>query len=159
MLFNLLATDYTMPIIFGVVVLLFVVMGIYNSKQRKKQMAEDQQRKDSLCKGTKVITIGGIVGKVVSVDHAKNTFVLETEGTKINFDKRAIYQMELPENAKAVSKKEVNETVEVAVEENKEVKEEKKPAKSKKTAQVNEVVETKEEVNENALESEEKVTE
>lgn len=109
-LFNLLAgTDLTMPIILGVIVILFIGMSIYNNKQRKKQMAEDQKKKDSLCKGTKVITIGGIVGKVVSVDHEKSTFVLETEGSKIKFDKRAIYQMDLPENAKVESKTEVVE--------------------------------------------------
>lgn len=106
MLFNLLEGEANtnngsgMWIFLIVIVALFVVMGVVNSRQRKKQMAEDQKRKDSLCVGTKVITIGGIVGKVVSVDHKKSTFVLETEGTKINFDKRAIYQMELPENAK-----------------------------------------------------------
>lgn len=106
MLFNLLEGEANtnngsgMWIFLIVIVALFVVMGVVNSRQRKKQMAEDQKRKDSLCVGTKVITIGGIVGKVVSVDHKKSTFVLETEGTKINFDKRAIYQMELPESAK-----------------------------------------------------------
>lgn len=107
MLFNLLEAEANtnngggMWIFLLIIVALFVVMGVVNSRQRKKQMAEDQKRKDSLCVGTKVITIGGIVGKVVSVDHKKSTFVLETEGTKINFDKRAIYQMELPENAKS----------------------------------------------------------
>ena len=117
LLFNLLEgeatgkNDYTMLIVLGVIVVAFIVMSIVNNKNRKKQMAEDQQRKDSLCKGTKIITIGGIMGTVVSVDHKNNTFVLETEGSKIKFDKRAIYQMDLPENAKVEEKPEMVEEV------------------------------------------------
>ena len=136
-LFNLLAiNDYTMPIVLGVIIIAFIGMSIYNNKQKKKQMAEEQKKKDSLCKGTKIITIGGIVGKVVSVDHEKSTFVLETEGSKIKFDKRAIYQMELPENAKV-------ESVEV-----KEEKPVKKTTKSTKVEEPKETQETKEEVKE-----------
>ncbi|MBO5888750.1 MAG: preprotein translocase subunit YajC [Clostridia bacterium] len=126
LLFNLLADetgggqDYTMLIVLGVIVIAFIVMSFINNKNRKKQMAEEQQKKDSLCKGTKVITIGGIVGTVVSVDHANNTFVLETEKSKIKFDKRAIYQMDLPENAKVEAKEEkVEEVKEEKVEETK----------------------------------------
>ena len=86
-------------------------------------MAEDQKRQDSLCKGTKIITIGGIIGTVVSVDHKNNTFVLETEGSKIKFDKRAIYQMDLPENAKVEAKPEkVEEVTEEKVESTTEAK-------------------------------------
>ncbi|MBO5850853.1 MAG: preprotein translocase subunit YajC, partial [Clostridia bacterium] len=114
-LFNLLAedqkTDSTGTFIFlGVVAVLFIGMMIFSSRQRKKQMAEDQKKKDSLCKGTKVITIGGIVGTVVSVDHEESTFVLATGNCEMVFDKRAIYQMTLPEDAeKEEVKKEVVE--------------------------------------------------
>ena len=111
-LFNLLAegdkqSNVGTYIFLGVIVVLFVVMMVFNSKQRKKQMAEDQKRKDSLCKGTKVITIGGIVGTVVSVDHEASTFVLATGNAELVFDKRAIYQMTLPE--KVEKQKEVKE--------------------------------------------------
>ena len=86
----------TMLIILGALVILFVVMSMSSSKKRKKQAQEDQARKDKLCSGTTVITIGGIMGRVVSVNHDESSFVLDTEGTKIKFDKRAIYQMQLP---------------------------------------------------------------
>ncbi len=123
-LFNLLegegksgGNDYTMLIILGVIIVAFIVMSVVNGKNRKKQMEEDQKRKDSLCKGTKIITIGGIIGTVVSVDHENNTFVLETEKSKIKFDKRAIYQMDLPEDAKVETKPEkVEEVAEEKVE-------------------------------------------
>ena len=89
----------TFYIILGVIAVLFIAMSVFNNKQRKKQMAQEQAKKDSLCPDTKIITIGGIIGTVVSVDHEENTFVMVSEGSTLKFDKRAIYQMTLPENA------------------------------------------------------------
>ena len=106
-LFNLLAEEapensgYGTYIFLGVVAVLFIVMMIFNTRQRKKQMAEDQKKKDSLCKGTKIITIGGMVGTVVSVNHEESTFVLATGNAEVVFDKRSIYQMTLPEEVQA----------------------------------------------------------
>ena len=96
---NLCAGNVGTYIFLGVIVVLFIVMTIFNSRQRKKQMAEEQKKKDSLCTGTKVITIGGIIGEVVSVNNEENSFVLKTGTCEITFDKRAIYQMTLPETA------------------------------------------------------------
>ena len=106
LLFNLLTenadktneggNNYTMLIILGVLIVAFIVMTAVQNKNRKKQAQEDQARKDKLCAGTTVITIGGIMGRVVSVNNEENSFVLDTEGTKMKFDKRAIYQMQLP---------------------------------------------------------------
>ncbi len=97
-LFNLLAESngLFMPILLIGLVVLFIVMQIVSGKKRKQEMAKDQERKDKLCAGTKVLTIGGISGEVVSVDHENSTFVLKTATSEILFDKRAIYQMELP---------------------------------------------------------------
>lgn len=92
----------TMFIILAVLLVFLVVSSISGSKKRKKQAEEDQKKKDSLCPGTTVITIGGIIGTVVSVDNLNNCFVMETEGNKMKFDKRAIYQMTLPQNAQPV---------------------------------------------------------
>ena len=90
---------------------LIIVMSVINSKKRKKQMAEEQETRDRLCPGTTIITIGGIWGTVVSVDHEEATFVMESEGAKLKFDKRAIYKMTLPEDAQKVEevKEEVKE--------------------------------------------------
>lgn len=103
-LFNLLAdasentgsSGITMWIIIAVMLVAFIGMSFMNNKNRKKQQAEEQKKRDNLCVRTKIITIGGIVGEVVSVDD--NEFVLNSEGTTIRFDKRAIYQMTLPED-------------------------------------------------------------
>ena len=118
-LFNLL-TQTTQPtnnsnpfmfIVIGVIIVAFIVMNVISNKKRQKQAKEEQEKKDSLCKGTKVLTIGGISGVVVSVDHKNNTFVLESGKSQIVFDKRAIYQMELPKDA-VKQEKESAETVE-----------------------------------------------
>ena len=98
--------NYTMLIILGVLIVAFIVMSAVQNKNRKKQMADDQAKKDKLCAGTTIITIGGIMGRVVSVNHDESTFVLDTEGTKIKFDKRAIYQMQLPKKVEEELRKE-----------------------------------------------------
>ena len=128
-LFNLLAgsdqpsggNGYTMYIFLGIIIIAFIVMSVVQNKNRKKQMAEDQARKDKLCSGTTVITIGGIMGRVVSVDHEENSFVLDTEGTKMKFDKRAIYQMQLPKKVEEEFKKEQAALAEQKASKNKKV--------------------------------------
>ena len=118
MLFNLLAdnqkgadgTNWPSYILIGVIILAFIAFSIYQNRQRKKQQAKDQEQKSKLCAGTTVITIGGVMGTVVSVNHDENSFVLDSQGSLIKFDKRAIYQMELPKGAD----KKVEEKVEEA---------------------------------------------
>ncbi|MBQ9782112.1 MAG: preprotein translocase subunit YajC [Clostridia bacterium] len=97
--------NWIMYVIIGVIIVAFIVMNVISNKKRQKQVQQDQERKDKLCKGTKILTIGGISGVVVSVDHENSTFVLETGTSQIVFDKRAIYQMELPEDAVKVEEK------------------------------------------------------
>ena len=74
-------------------------MNFFNNKKRKEQAAEDARKKDALCAGTKIITIGGIVGEVVEVTEANYT--LKTGDVVIELDKRSIYQMTLPEDVQA----------------------------------------------------------
>ncbi|MBR6736898.1 MAG: preprotein translocase subunit YajC [Clostridia bacterium] len=89
-----------MLIILGVIFVAFIIMSVIQNKKQKKQMAEEQAKKDKLCAGTTVITIGGVMGVVTEVNNDENSFVLNTQGTLMKFDKRAIYQMTLPESAK-----------------------------------------------------------
>lgn len=86
------------------IIVLFVGMSIFSNSKRKKQMAQDQERKDKLCVGTKIITIGGVKGEVVSVDNKDSSFMLKSGESVIKFDKRAIYEMILPEEAKQLEK-------------------------------------------------------
>ena len=65
------------------------------SRSRKKQERQDAEMRDALAVGDEVTTIGGIIGKVVSVKG--ETFVLETtkDKTKIRFLKGAIRSVDV----------------------------------------------------------------
>ena len=140
-LVNLLAdpasggNNWTMWIIIGVMVIAFIAMSFFNNKKLKKQAAEEAKKKDALCAGTKIITIGGIIGEVVSVDETEFTM---TSGTStLVMDKRSIYQMTLPEDVQA--RLDAEKQAEIEAKANKGKKAEKVEEK------VEEVVEEKEE--------------
>lgn len=140
---NLLATKQVMTYVFiGVIILAVIAYMIFSSKQRKKQVEEDRKKKDAICAGTKVITIGGIVGTVVAVEDSE--FLLSSEGSVIRLDKRAIYQMELPEGVKIDGAAE--EKTEEAKEEVKEEVAPAEPVTSEAKDGDTPVVEVKEEV-------------
>ncbi len=81
-----------MPLLLLVVmVVIFVVSG----RSNKKREREEQSMRDSLTVGDEVTTIGGIIGKVVSIK--EETFVLETshDRTRIRFLKSAIRSVDV----------------------------------------------------------------
>ena len=120
MLFNLLAegentTPWTsyLPII--IIVLLLVAFFVWSFISQKKKQKAFNDTVNAIRPGSKVKTIGGIVGEVVEVDDAEGTFVLKTGDSEGNysymkFDKQAIYQTDAkPEPA--VEKKEESAAV------------------------------------------------
>lgn len=80
-----------MDILF-LVVLIVVMFGMmfWQSKKAKQQQAERQNFRSSLQLGTEVITIGGIIGKVVSVDTEYEEIVVDSEGSQLRFGFNAI---------------------------------------------------------------------
>ena len=74
---------------------LLVVMFIITSRSNKKKEKEAADMRDNLMVGDEVTTIGGIIGKVVSIK--EETFVLETtkEKTQIRFLKGAIRSVDV----------------------------------------------------------------
>ncbi len=72
-----------LPLILIMVVFYFFM--IY--PQMKKTKAQKKFR-ETLDKGTKVVTIGGIHGKITDVND--NYFIIETEGTKLRVDRTSI---------------------------------------------------------------------
>lgn len=74
----------------GMIAILFVVLYFFMIRPQKKQEKKDAAMRDALQVGDEVTTIGGIIGKVVSIKG--ETFVLETtkDKTKIRFLKGAI---------------------------------------------------------------------
>ncbi len=81
-----------MPII---MIIMLVAMWWFTSRSQKKRDQEAQNMRDTLQVGDEVTTIGGIIGKVVSIK--EETFVLETTKVKthIRFLKAAIRSVDV----------------------------------------------------------------
>ena len=87
--------DYSWIYSIGMIVVLFAVFYFFMIRPQKKQEKKDNEMRESLAIGDEVTTIGGIIGKVVSVKG--ETFVLETtkDKTKIRFLKGAIRSVDV----------------------------------------------------------------
>ena len=79
--------DYIFPIV--IIVVMFGMM-FWQSKKAKQQQAERQDFRANLQPGTEVITIGGVIGKGVSVDTEYEEIVIDSEGSQIRFGFNAI---------------------------------------------------------------------
>ena len=75
--------------------LLFVFLYFFMIRPQKKQEKKDADMRNSLSVGDEVTTIGGIIGKVISIKD--ETFVLETtrEKTQIRFLKGAVRSIDV----------------------------------------------------------------
>ena len=97
MMFNFLLNENLMSGIFGVlsIVLLVVFFYFFMLRPQKKQEKKDAEMRNALAVGDEVTTIGGIIGKVVSIK--EETFVLETtkDRTKIRFLRGAIRSVDV----------------------------------------------------------------
>jgi preprotein translocase subunit YajC len=70
-------------------VLIIVVFYFFMIRPQMKKTKEAKQFRESLKKGDKIITIGGLHGKIVEV--AETTFIIETEGGgKLRIEKSAV---------------------------------------------------------------------
>ena len=79
-----------LPLIFVFVIMYFLVI-----RPQKKQERQEAQMRDSLQVGDEVTTIGGIIGRVVSIKD--ETFTLETsrDRTKMRFVRSAIKSVDV----------------------------------------------------------------
>ena len=79
----------------GGIVLLLVFFYFFMIRPQRKKDKEDAAMRDALAVGDEVTTIGGIIGKVVSIK--EETFVLETTKNKthIRFLKGAIRSVDV----------------------------------------------------------------
>lgn len=80
--------DYMFLIVISVV--MFGMMFWQSKKAKQQQQAERQDFRANLQPGTEVITIGGVIGKVVSVDTEYEEIVIDSEGSQIRFGFNAI---------------------------------------------------------------------
>ena len=85
--------DSWLPIL--LIVGMFVLLYVFMIRPQKKREKEDAAMRDAVQVGDEVTTIGGIIGKVISVKG--ETFVLETtkDKTKIRFLKGAIRSVDV----------------------------------------------------------------
>ena len=76
-------------ILIVIVVMMFGMMFL-QSRKAKQQQAERQDFRANLQPGTEIITIGGVIGKVVSVDTEYEEIVIDSDGSQLRFAFNAI---------------------------------------------------------------------
>jgi preprotein translocase subunit YajC len=69
-------------------VMILVVFYFFMIRPQMKKQKELKKFRESLKAGDKVVTIGGVHGKILEV--SESTVLVSSEGTKIRFDKSAI---------------------------------------------------------------------
>ena len=91
----MLAVDLSSLLMPALLVILLVVMYFFGIRPQKKKEKEDNAMRNALAVGDEITTIGGIIGKVVSIKD--ETCVIETahERTKIRILKTAIARVDV----------------------------------------------------------------
>ena len=85
-------------------IMILLMVGVFYFFMIRRQMKKQKELKkfrEGLAQGDKVVTIGGIHGKILEV--TDTTVLLSSEGTKLRFEKSAISQTvsdQLQETAK-----------------------------------------------------------
>ncbi len=77
------------------IIVAMVAMLFFTSRSNKKQEKQAQDMRDSLSVGDEITTIGGIIGKIVSIK--EETLVLETshDRTRIRILKTAVSRVDV----------------------------------------------------------------
>lgn len=73
-----------------VIIVMLAGMMFWQSRKAKQQQKKVKDFRESLEPGTEVITIGGIIGKVVSVDSRYEEIVIDSDGSLLRFTFRSI---------------------------------------------------------------------
>ena len=79
----------------GLLLVVMIAMFFFTSRSNKKQEKQAQDMRDSLQVGDEITTIGGIIGKIVSIK--EETLVLETshDRTRIRILKTAVSRVDV----------------------------------------------------------------
>lgn len=96
-MFNILLQAETAEPGFPWVLLLgmFIIMYFFMIRPQQKRQKEAKEFRDAISKGDKVVTIGGVHGKILSISDM--TVVLEVESGKIRVSKSALSPSGSPE--------------------------------------------------------------
>ncbi|MCK9302298.1 MAG: preprotein translocase subunit YajC [Bacteroidales bacterium] len=79
-------------------VLLIVVFYLFFIRPSVKKQKEQKKFQESIGKGDSIVTIGGIHGKIIEVKD--KTFVIESEGSRMEIEKTAVNAEFAAENKK-----------------------------------------------------------
>lgn len=97
---NNVGGDWWVWLIILVPFVILLVFNYFSSKKRTEQAEVEKQRRNAIQPGYILVTIGGIVGTVVSVNEEEGSFILQTgdeeHPTFLKLDKVAIYSWEDP---------------------------------------------------------------
>ena len=74
---------------------MFIIMYFFMIRPQQKRQKEAKEFRDAISKGDKVVTIGGLHGKILSISDL--TVVLEVESGKIRVSKSALSPSGSPE--------------------------------------------------------------
>lgn len=77
-----------MPNQIVMLVLILVIFYFFMIRPQMKKQKEIKKFREGLAAGDKVVTIGGIHGKILEV--AESTILISTEGGKLRLDKSAV---------------------------------------------------------------------
>ena len=81
--------DWVLIVVVGVLFVAMIAMQFVSAKKSKKKQEEMQNK---MVVGTEIMTVGGIVGKIVAIDPQKGTVTISTgeSGMEITFVKQAL---------------------------------------------------------------------
>ncbi|RSX56044.1 preprotein translocase subunit YajC [Bifidobacterium dolichotidis] len=131
-----------------IILLLFmIIFMVVQGRKAKQQQQERQNFINELEPGTEIITIGGVIGKVVSSDPEYDEVVIDSEGSLLRFTTKAISRQyvrpayvrddEVDENGNPLPQNEESEEAEPA-----EAAAEQQPAEIEQKSEPTEVIET-----------------
>lgn len=100
---------------FAPLILIFAALWFFMIRPQKKRDNETKRMRNSLQEGDEIVTIGGIIGKVLNVKEDSVVVYVGSDKTKLEFKKWAIGEVskktEKPAKAEA-AKEEAEETAE-----------------------------------------------
>ena len=79
----------------GMIVLLFVFLYFFMIRPQKKQEKQQNEMRNSLQVGDEITTIGGIIGKVVSIKEETVTIETSHDRTKIRILRSAVRSVDV----------------------------------------------------------------
>jgi preprotein translocase subunit YajC len=87
-------------------ILIIVVFYFFMIRPQQQKQKEREKALDALKKGDKIVTIGGLHGRISGIDNEKKTVEVEVaNGLKLKFDRTAIASVEKSEGKSETAEK------------------------------------------------------